>query len=1726
MQKAKKFGAFAGVFTPSILTILGVIMYMRLGWVVGEAGLIGAILIIIVAHVISISTGLSISSIATDKKIKTGGIYYMLSRSLGLPMGGAIGLSLVVGTALSISLYIVGFSESFLAVESIRNFFGLGITINDFRILGSIVLIVLVAIAFISTSLAIRIQYVVLAAIALSLISIFVGFFVNQAYVPENIVLLPVRDGLPLEYVFSIYFPAVTGFTAGVAMSGDLKNPKKDIPKGTLLAVITGFVVYVLLSVGFAFFVNRDLLINDSNFLMQVAWFPPLVIAGIWGATLSSALGGILGAPRILQAIAKDKIVPKILSIGYGKNNEPRNALILIFLIAEGGILIGDLNIIAGVVSMFFLASYGFINISYSLESWASVDFRPSFRIPRYIGIIGFVASFIVMFKIDMVSMIFAFILIGAIYLFLRHKNFRNEYGDVWKSVWSSIIRKALKKLESGDIEKRNWRPNIILFSGGANSRPHLIRLGKALLGNQGILSNFDLIEKKSAKTLFPKSKQMQTKLDNSEDGIFTRVQDCRDIYEGIETISSTYGFAGVEPNTVLMGWGRQSKDPKRFAQMVETLSQLDQSILMVDYDEEVGFGKKKLIDIWWRGAGNNGNFALTLVRFLIMDDDWTNAKVRLLVVNPENEDRDLLLERTKKILNDFRIDVEIVIINNKIEQKSFYDIIRRESLNSDLILLGLPNIEKGNAIKLVEQTNELTNNIGTVVLIKASSYFSDLYIVDKNKYISSRISQKELDTEISVKNVSWELNFPKNTVVSEQLHFLHDTLIASADNYYENYAYKVAEENSKLIESIKKLVANNFVNIKHELKGNNRNQKQVIFKYQTNILTRTRKIISEFNNENLKFQHNNLNRGLYVYIDVLTDLLQNIPNKLKIKYYKDDLLVANNDSLNLKWYKQISKLKIFLVYGKDSVNYNIKYKDLISQYIPIKIYALLEKIFNKLGEYHLKFSIDLQSAMKHLSLNFWEIEKSAEINKLKLETLDEIETKIINELDIIKKAHFKSHRSLYQLFTNDTSEVIRKINSKFDILLINRDIKVLSKRTEKRYRAKILNIPNQWFSNQKLIYNNNYIGIMLLSFEYRVRKIFDEVISEIENIYDELLINKLNEFILFLNKYQKEIKSNTKPEFSINPDEFIDEQNIFQIKEKFESSIRKLKYAVRKFPEKITVISDNSYNNYLIEQFEGVDVLNVSASRLLDYILQNDLIEPIQKLINSIPEDLKAIQSSSRDIIRHIDFNIRQKGVYEHSELDTYFSEMTELFGEQKQKTENLLSLAKKQKTEIIQSISSQLNTIFNQLSHSSFTKSGVNIKQYIKEQTSLKRKSISLRTKSSIINGFKKQIEQFWYRQSIGVLVSKSVSKNTSGDTRVNKILNLVEHISFDKAIINKLPFYYKQLFLRKQYYYNEFWFGREKGLKDAEIAIERYNSGFKGGLLILGESGSGKTFFSHYISSKYFNSQNTYIVNPPFSGSISPKTFKANIEKAVDVYGTYDEIFEKIPKKSVIIIDDLELWWEKNLNGYEVVKIILELIRNYSSKCFFIANLNTYTYEFIKKIIKIENSFLNIIECDYFDAKTIKNIVLFRHNSGNLNLLNSKGEKIRPIGEARFFSNIFNLSQGNINTALHLWLSSITEIKNDTIKIRNIKHVDSTVLLNLPADWYIVLVQLFLHKRLNRKSLSGVLMKSDIETDVLTDALLRTGLIIEEKVNTFIINPQLYIYIRKALIEKNMI
>jgi len=720
MAKKKKYGSFAGVFTPSILTILGVIMYLRMGWVVGNAGLFGSIIIVVIAHIISVSTGLSVSSIATDKKVGPGGIYYILSRSMGIPIGGAIGIALYIGTALSIALYLIGFAESFNA------YVGLATDVNGLRLSGSVALLVLTIIALISTSIAIKTQLFIFIAIIVSLVSIFLG---SAEYIPETVKLVSDENSVPMEVVFAVFFPAVTGFTAGIAMSGDLEDPKKSIPTGTIAAIAVGFFVYIALIIFLSFYIDSETLKSDYNILMKIALYAPAVVAGIWGATLSSALAGILGGPRILQAMSVDNITPKIFGKGKGKNNELVNALFLLFIIALLGVLIGDLDVVARIVSMFYLSAYGFINLSFFLESWANPDFQPTFKIKKWIGLLGFTACFGVMFKLDILAMFGSIAIILGIYAWLQRKQIVLMTGDVWLSVWKKIVANGLQKIDSKPTETcNNWNPNIILFSGESEHRVYLVELGKTLAGRAGIVTNFKLLLDKSNDSPLPKSDQIVKEEYFERIGVFARQIKVNNIYKGIEDIASIFGFSGVDPNTIMMGWPKGLENSEEYSEMTQKLLYLDYNLLYLDFDRATKFGNYQTIDLWWRETDSkNAEMMLNIARFMVQSPKWSSATIRVLFVNNSNVDSEVIESNILNIVEDIRVKVEIKIINNAVEQIPFYELISKYSIPTDLTLLGIPNFDINKQTQFVIKTNQLFESIGSTLMVKASESFNEI---------------------------------------------------------------------------------------------------------------------------------------------------------------------------------------------------------------------------------------------------------------------------------------------------------------------------------------------------------------------------------------------------------------------------------------------------------------------------------------------------------------------------------------------------------------------------------------------------------------------------------------------------------------------------------------------------------------------------------------------------------------------------------------------------------------------------------------------------------------------------------------------------------------------------------------------------------------------------------------------------------------------------------------
>ncbi len=670
-------GTFDGVFTPSILTILGVIMYLRFGWVVGNVGVVGTLVIVTLSTSITFLTGLSISAIATSQRVRVGGAYYLISRSLGIEAGGAVGIPLYFAQALSVALYTIGFAESIVnAFPSL-----------DARLVGIITVTGVALLALKSAKAAIRSQYIVMAAIVVSLVSFFFGGPV------EELPVVPVQETAGFWEVFAVFFPAVTGIMAGVNLSGDLKDPGKSIPKGTLAAIGTGYAIYMVLPIVLGLRASAPALIEDPLIMRRMSWWGDAILIGVWGATLSSAVGSLLGAPRVLQALARDGVLPPafhFLGLGSGPEDEPRAGTAVTFGVALVTVLLGDLNMIAPILSMFFLATYGMLNVTAGLERFLdNPSFRPTFRVHWVWSFIGALGCVAVMFLIDATATVVAVVIVGAIYFWLERKELKSAWGDVRRGIWMNLTRAGLLRFDASP-DTKNWWPHLLILSGAPTRRWYLIEFAQAISHNRALMTVATVVHRETGS--MDRFKAMERTIHSYliKKGVssLVRVVAAQEAFDGARHLVDTYGLGALVPNTILLGDSEEPGQHAAFCKMITHFYRARRNTLIIRYNEERGFGAHRRIDIWWGGMNKNGSLMKIIAYLLSSSIPWRGADVWIKMVVPNEAAARIARPRLSALLERTRTGArpEIIVAGGR----SFEQILHDESRDADLVFLGM----------------------------------------------------------------------------------------------------------------------------------------------------------------------------------------------------------------------------------------------------------------------------------------------------------------------------------------------------------------------------------------------------------------------------------------------------------------------------------------------------------------------------------------------------------------------------------------------------------------------------------------------------------------------------------------------------------------------------------------------------------------------------------------------------------------------------------------------------------------------------------------------------------------------------------------------------------------------------------------------------------------------------------------------------------------------------
>jgi amino acid transporter len=728
-QKGNQFSTFAGVFTPSILTILGVIMFLRAGYVVGESGIINTITILCIAEVISLLTAISMSAIATNTPVAGGGAYFLISRALGPQFGGAIGLALFLAQALSVPFYILGFTNSVVASFPSLSAWFVPIAV--------VTAVILFTVNLISSGLAIRVQYIVMTMLALAIVSFLGGALLlfDPELFQANLGSSYTKPTIGFWTVFAIYFPAVTGILAGVNMSGDLKDPARSLVRGTMAAIAVGFIIYlleILLCGGSQ--QREDLVTQPFEMLIKNALWGTgfLVMGGVFAATISSAVGSFLGAPRVLQALARDRIFPILGIFGHGSKDkdEPRYGLTLtlvftlaVILLLGGGDSIAAFDMIAAIVTMFFLCTYGMINFAAFVESFgANPSFRPRFKFYHWTtSILGSIACLAVMILIDAFAATVAISVIAGIYLYLSRRVFRSAFGDARLGFQYAIVVRALQKLRLMTPHAKNWRPTFLVMAGNTQAHIPLIKYAAWMEGGRGLVTAAQVISgnlETYAARVESLREAMGTFLRNNALAVFPEVIFTEDVNEGIRTLAQAHSIGPLKPNTVLFGWPHSPERAEVMFRNVWSIAAMGKSVVIV---AEKGlpseYKHRQRIDIWWRGR-KNGSLMATLAHLLSQNWEWRNSHIRIIRVIGDAAGRDSSRQAVRKLVEGTRIRAVPRVI---VSTEPFDEVFRNHSAKADVIFLGIQPSEDETSTELYNRISGLLVDMPTTILVHSS---------------------------------------------------------------------------------------------------------------------------------------------------------------------------------------------------------------------------------------------------------------------------------------------------------------------------------------------------------------------------------------------------------------------------------------------------------------------------------------------------------------------------------------------------------------------------------------------------------------------------------------------------------------------------------------------------------------------------------------------------------------------------------------------------------------------------------------------------------------------------------------------------------------------------------------------------------------------------------------------------------------------------------------------
>ena len=634
----------APVFLASISTILGAILFLRFGYAVGHVGLWGTMMIIVIGHMVTIPTVLAVSEIATNRRVAGGGAYFIISRSFGTTIGGSIGIALYLSQAISVAFYLVAFAEAFQPVFGwIAETYQIRPTLHWVSIPGLAAVVALVLTKG-GADHGVRVLWIVCGILAVVIAAFLFGSGPSDIR-PDGLNLtstITAPDGFGI--VFATCFPAFTGMIAGLGLSGDLKDPKRSIPLGTITATLVGMTIYALVAIKLAQSATPEALADDQFIMARIAVWGPSIYIGLAAAAFSSALGSIMVAPRTLQALARDRVFPgpkvnDLLASGRGDAGEPVNATYVSVALAAVFVMLGDIDFIAQILSMFFMVTYGTLCSVSFLEYFAgNPSYRPTFRSRWYISLLGALMCWLMMLQMSPLYALLAIaIMLGIYYGLKRSRRGERDLAAIFQGAMFQLVRRLQIMLQKNQSQQQDggWRPSFVALTRHGDRRVAQFDLLRWICHRHGFGHFVQHMKGEYSLDMELEARAQLTKLvrrsDLSRAGTFVDTLIAPSFETAVTQALQFPGISGLPNNSILLEFDQEHPEEIPDVGRAMVLAASSRFNVVVLRSTVFRFGYRSSIHIWLTPETlPNAAMMLMLAYIIVGHAEWRTAEIRV----------------------------------------------------------------------------------------------------------------------------------------------------------------------------------------------------------------------------------------------------------------------------------------------------------------------------------------------------------------------------------------------------------------------------------------------------------------------------------------------------------------------------------------------------------------------------------------------------------------------------------------------------------------------------------------------------------------------------------------------------------------------------------------------------------------------------------------------------------------------------------------------------------------------------------------------------------------------------------------------------------------------------------------------------------------------------------------------------------------------------------------